>query len=92
MPLVLFVGIYSLIHLFSWALIRYRLPIDAVLLIFAGLGLGISLAIDDFNLEEIEKLVIHRAITKYSGNISLVAKELGLSRASLYRRLEKYGL
>lgn len=51
-----------------------------------------SLSIGDFNLEEIEKLVIHRAISKYSGNISRVAKELGLSRASLYRRLEKYGL
>lgn len=51
-----------------------------------------SLSIRDFNLEEIEKLVIHRAISKYSGNISHVAKELGLSRASLYRRLEKYGL
>lgn len=51
-----------------------------------------SLPIGDFNLEEIEKLVIHRAISKYSGNISHVAKELGLSRASLYRRLEKYGL
>lgn len=53
---------------------------------------GESLMIDDFNLEEIEKMVIHRAIGKYSGNISQVAKELGLSRASLYRRLEKYGL
>lgn len=53
---------------------------------------GESLSIGDFNLEEIEKLVIHKAISKYSGNISHVAKELGLSRASLYRRLEKYGL
>jgi transcriptional regulator with PAS, ATPase and Fis domain len=51
-----------------------------------------SLSFDDFNLEEIEKLVIHKAITKNGGNISLTAKELGLSRASLYRRLEKYGL
>jgi transcriptional regulator with PAS, ATPase and Fis domain len=58
----------------------------------AGGKEGESLMIEDFNLEEIEKLVIHRAISKYSGNISQVAKELGLSRASLYRRLEKYGL
>lgn len=36
--LYLFIGIYTLIHLLSWALIRYRLPIDAVLLVFAGLG------------------------------------------------------
>jgi 4-amino-4-deoxy-L-arabinose transferase-like glycosyltransferase len=36
--LVLFVSIYSLIHLLSWSLIRYRLPVDSVLLIFAGLA------------------------------------------------------
>jgi hypothetical protein len=37
--LVLFVSIYSFIHLLSWSLIRYRLPVDAVLLVFAGLAL-----------------------------------------------------
>jgi len=36
--LYLFVGVYTLIHLLSWALIRYRLPVDAVLLVFAGLA------------------------------------------------------
>ncbi len=35
----LFIGIYTAIHLLSWALIRYRLPVDAVFVIFAGLGL-----------------------------------------------------
>ena len=45
-----------------------------------------------FNLDEVEKNVIQRAIDKNSGNISKAAKELGLTRASLYRRLEKYGL
>jgi DNA-binding NtrC family response regulator len=45
-----------------------------------------------FNLEEIERSVIHKAIDKHSGNISKAAKELGLTRASLYRRLEKHGL
>jgi hypothetical protein len=34
--LLLFAVTYSLIHLLSWSLIRYRLPVDAVLLIFAG--------------------------------------------------------
>jgi transcriptional regulator of acetoin/glycerol metabolism len=47
---------------------------------------------DNYNLDEIEKNVIHRAIDKHSGNISKAAKELGLTRASLYRRLEKHGL
>jgi len=46
----------------------------------------------NFNLEEIERNVIKRAIDKHSGNISKAAKELGLTRASLYRRLEKHGL
>jgi len=53
---------------------------------------GDSMSFDDYNLEEIEKLVIHRAISKHGGNITHAAGELGLSRASLYRRLEKYGL
>ena len=34
----LFVAVYSAIHLLSWSLIRYRLPVDAVLVIFAGLA------------------------------------------------------
>ncbi|MBE7529419.1 MAG: glycosyltransferase family 39 protein [Ardenticatenaceae bacterium] len=37
--LLLFALLYTDIHLLSWALIRYRLPVDAVLLIFAGYGL-----------------------------------------------------
>jgi len=47
---------------------------------------------DNFNLDDVEKTTIRRAITKHSGNISKAAKELGLTRASLYRRLEKHGL
>lgn len=47
---------------------------------------------DNYNLDEVEKVVIQRAINKHSGNISKAAKELGLTRASLYRRLEKHGL
>jgi two-component system, NtrC family, response regulator HydG len=48
--------------------------------------------IDSFNLDDVEKSVIDQALAKYNGNISKAAKELGLTRASLYRRLEKYGL
>jgi DNA-binding NtrC family response regulator len=51
-----------------------------------------SLVLDDYNLEEIEKLVIRKAISKHGGNISQAARELGLTRTALYRRLEKYGL
>jgi transcriptional regulator with PAS, ATPase and Fis domain len=44
------------------------------------------------NLEETERLLIRKVIDKHGGNISKAAKELGLTRASLYRRIEKYGL
>jgi 4-amino-4-deoxy-L-arabinose transferase-like glycosyltransferase len=36
--LVLFALVYTLIHVLTWTLIRYRLPVDAVLLVFAGLA------------------------------------------------------
>lgn len=44
------------------------------------------------NLEEMERKAIKSAIERYNGNISKAAKELGLTRAALYRRLEKYNL
>jgi len=44
------------------------------------------------NLGEMEKNAILRVIDKHSGNISKAAKELGLTRTALYRRLEKYDI
>ena len=43
-------------------------------------------------LDEIEKQTILQAIQQHSGNLSHVASTLGISRAALYRRLEKYGI
>ena len=51
-----------------------------------------EMATNNLNLDEVEKSVIQRAINMHAGNISKAAKELGLTRASLYRRLEKHGL
>ena len=51
-----------------------------------------SLVFENYNLEDVEKMVIRRAMSKYGGNISQAARELGLTRTSLYRRLGKYGL
>lgn len=48
--------------------------------------------IDDFQLSDIEKITIERALLKNDFNISKSAEDLGLSRASLYRRMEKYGI
>jgi transcriptional regulator with PAS, ATPase and Fis domain len=47
---------------------------------------------DNYNLDDVEKTVIRKALKKHAGNISHAAKELGLTRTSLYRRMEKYGL
>ena len=48
--------------------------------------------LDQFNLEEVEKLLIRKVLKKHNGNITQAASELGLTRSSLYRRLEKHGL
>ncbi|WP_264535949.1 sigma-54-dependent transcriptional regulator [Flavobacterium sp. N1736] len=47
---------------------------------------------DDNPLSEMEKSAIEKALFKHNGNISKTAEELGLSRAALYRRIEKYDL
>lgn len=47
---------------------------------------------EEGTLEETEKNLVRKVIDKHGGNISKAAKELGLTRASLYRRIEKYGL
>jgi hypothetical protein len=37
--LIVFAIVYSVVHILTWTLIRYRLPVDAVLIPFAGLAL-----------------------------------------------------
>jgi DNA-binding NtrC family response regulator len=49
-------------------------------------------SLEDYNLEDMEKILIRRVLKKYNGNITQAATALGLTRSSLYRRLEKYGL
>jgi DNA-binding NtrC family response regulator len=49
-------------------------------------------SIEDLNLEEVERLLIQKALARYNGNVSHAAKALGLSRSALYRRLERYRL
>ena len=46
----------------------------------------------DMNLERIEKRTIQSALEHHRYNISHTAKALGLTRAALYRRMEKHGL
>jgi DNA-binding NtrC family response regulator len=47
---------------------------------------------DSLNLEALEKRAVSAALKKHGFNISRAAKELGLTRAALYRRMEKHGL
>jgi DNA-binding NtrC family response regulator len=47
---------------------------------------------DSFNLEEVERQTISKALNKHLGNVSKAADELGITRQSLYRRMEKHGL
>ncbi len=53
---------------------------------------GETMVVKNLNIDAVEETVIHKALEKHHGNISEAARELGLTRASLYRRMEKYGI
>ena len=59
---------------------------------FRQSGNGQDIDLPTMNLDDMEKQLIVKALQKYHGNITEAAAELGLTRASLYRRLEKYNL
>jgi DNA-binding NtrC family response regulator len=48
--------------------------------------------LEDLPLEEVERLLIRKALDRHGGNVSQAAKSLGLSRSALYRRLQQHGL
>lgn len=58
---------------------------------FSTKKMNVSLS-ENLNLEDAEKMLIQQAMDKHQGNISKASKDLGLTRAALYRRLEKFGL
>jgi DNA-binding NtrC family response regulator len=53
---------------------------------------GARLGVDGMTLEQVERHMIEQALQQHGGNISRMAKALGLSRTALYRRLERHGL
>jgi len=53
---------------------------------------GDQLVLQTFRLDEVEKAVIQQVMARCQGNISQAARILGLTRTSLYRRIEKHGL
>lgn len=48
--------------------------------------------LETYNLDDVEKTIIQKVLRKHNGNISTASKELGLTRTSLYRRMEKFEL
>ena len=48
--------------------------------------------LEEMSLEDVECLLIKKALARFDGNVSRAAEALGLSRSALYRRLQRYGL
>jgi DNA-binding NtrC family response regulator len=55
-------------------------------------GVERTTRLEDLPLEDVERLLIRKALARFDGNVTRTADFLGLSRSALYRRLEKYGL
>lgn len=53
---------------------------------------GSDFEFNSYNLDDIEKQVIEKVLKQAQGNITQAAQDLGLTRTSLYRRMEKHGL
>ena len=57
-----------------------------------GLDNSGGAALDQMSLEDVERVLIQKALTRVAGNVSEAADALGLSRSALYRRLKRHGL
>jgi DNA-binding NtrC family response regulator len=51
-----------------------------------------ALRLDEMSIEDVERVLIQKALARSAGNVSHASKALGLSRSALYRRLQKYSL
>src|SRR5215210_4659687 len=51
---------------------------------------GAERRLEEMSLEEVERLLIQKALRRFGGNVSQAAEALGLSRSALYRRMQKY--
>jgi DNA-binding NtrC family response regulator len=49
-------------------------------------------SLDEMSLEDVERILIRKALDRYGGNVSQAAEALGLSRSALYRRFKRHGL
>ncbi|UCC29454.1 MAG: sigma-54-dependent Fis family transcriptional regulator [Phycisphaerales bacterium] len=63
--------------------------LDDLVLRFARAG---GHRLEDMTLDEVQAVLIRKALDRCNGNVKQAARELGLSRSGLYRRMDKYGL
>ena len=66
--------------------------IDSSDLFLRPQGGGKRKDLENATLEEMERVLIEQAMRNYGSNISAIAKELGVSRPTLYSKIKKYGL
>ncbi len=51
-----------------------------------------AVRLEDLSLDQVESLLIRKAVGRFDGNVTRAARALGLSRSALYRRLQRHGL
>ena len=66
--------------------------VEAADLGLRGGGDGGGRGLEEMSLEDVEALLIRKALSRFDGNVSRAAEALGLSRSALYRRLQRHGL
>lgn len=78
------------------AIERATLLAEADVIRSADLALGSSgsaqVRLEDMSLEDVEKVLVMKALARFDGNVTLAAQALGLSRSAMYRRLQRHGL
>jgi transcriptional regulator of acetoin/glycerol metabolism len=53
---------------------------------------GGAARLEEMSLEDVERYLVQKTLSRFDGNVSQAAGALGLSRSGLYRRMQKYGL
>jgi DNA-binding NtrC family response regulator len=96
MAMVLSYGWPGNVRELDHAIERAVLLVDGSQLRVADLALAAqdnaNTQLDQMTLEQVEQVLIQKALARTGHNVSEAAKALGLSRSAMYRRLERYGL
>ncbi len=79
------------------AIMSRTIQIESSALQMAGLELvpenqPLQLGVRSMQLDDVEQVLIRKALLKYNGNVSRTATALGISRGTLYNKMKKYGL